>query len=807
MAPCSPVLTSLGAVLLVLLLSTFITGNLHYRQAAQQKDGSPIFYQALSAGGLLPPGVAALRGAKAGILKEGDEGRHASMAANRTPRTRRYLAFIPLLGLKIDDRGSHESERLTMKAWDALALHASSLDDEEHDVELRVVGMVEDAAHCDPQLFDPSAHLMGSGAVSCVTLDPSCRHPEFQGILTMDCILNTALELGEAWGADVYILANGDVVFTPPLTEAIDFALNTFGDGLPLSSSATAAAAAASVEMEEEVVSPTSPPSPPSMVSAASSSTLTSPLPTQPSRGFAMVGRRMDLNVTLPDSPDDPPLTEDSLLGSDVQVRLHPATGIDYFAFTPNVFPRAFPPYLIGRWRWDNALLLHFLLSNAASIDATEVVHALHIGMGSYHSAEHVARAGGQYNDDVAANTTGSGHALGRIDHTKYILKQRVMTTEEEEVAKRQQQRLSLEVERRSQPLGEGQLAALRVTGGSSLTGNSNSNGDEQQQQQQQQTKVKEGKAVLLLPVQAGEEALALKWVCWARRMNIDNYLLLAADQTEARALESALVSSSSSSSSVSGGAGVVWMDPGELSVRGWGGSKAYFEQKRSGQASPAVLALGTGQLMRRLLRLDLAVVLVPSLAALLPLMSSSSALSWPVLEEEGKEDDEEIEKEERVIQALVASLLQPSGKTEKGTCGMTLWEEGENAVKINAALAQKEKRETVFPDEKEKQRPPFTYARVEPTSKVLKVWDFVMNCLKEDVRHTKSRQGWCLAGVTSALCRQKVPAGGGGAAAAAAVPFNRWWDAATSQCQASRRSSGSSSSKGVTAMARDLGA
>eukprot|EP00624_Nannochloropsis_granulata_P000426 evm.model.NODE_11708_length_39617_cov_40.337204.4 len=551
MAPRSAVLFKLGAVLGVLLLNAFIVGNLHHHHAVQHEGGTPVLYNALSTDAL-PPGVAALRGTMTNLFQDEDAKPlrlNAFMAADRAPRTRRYLAFIPLLGLKVDDRGSHESERLALKAWDALA-NISSLDEDEHEVELRVVGMVEKAAHCDPRLFGPSEDLLSSGAVSCVTLGPSCGHADFDGILTMDCILGMALELGKVWEADVYILANGDVVFTPTLTEAIDFALDTFGDGKPSSTTTppsppsplvtpflpSRVVKGGAVEAKKKIEPP---PLSSTSSSASSFSTFSTSLPAQPSHGFVMVGRRMDLSVTLPDSPDDPPLTEDDLLYSDIEVRLHPATGIDYFAFTSNVFPRAFPPYLIGRWRWDNALLLHFLSSKAASIDASEVVHALHIGMGSYDSASHAARPGGQYNDDIAANMTRSRHTLGRIDCTKYILKQREMTEEEKEEAKRQQQRLSLEVERRSRPLMEAQLAALRVTDGSNLAGDSS--GDKQQQQQQQQAKVRGGTSVFVLPVQAGEKALALEWVRWARHMNIENYLLLVADRSEALALESVL--------------------------------------------------------------------------------------------------------------------------------------------------------------------------------------------------------------------------------------------------------------------------
>eukprot|EP00624_Nannochloropsis_granulata_P000425 evm.model.NODE_11708_length_39617_cov_40.337204.3 len=139
--------------------------------------------------------------------------------------------------------------------------------------------------------------------------------------------------------------------------------------------------------------------------------------------------------------------------------------------------------------------------------------------------------------------------------------------------------------------------------------------------------------------------------------------------------------------------------------------------------------------------------------------MSSSSAstllpLSWPVLDE--VKENEAIEWEERIMIGLVASLFSTP---DEEICGVTLWEEGEVGTdKGNAAQAMaQEKRETVLSDENEKRPPPFMYARIQPTSKVLKGWEVVLSCLKEDVRHTKSQQGWCLTGVTSASCRESI--------------------------------------------------
>ena len=619
-----------------LVLGTLFNGYLHHLHAssAAAASTSNVLYDALASASLAS---SALRGGHKGA---------GSVPQAQGPL--KYLAFVPLLGMKTKDRGSLESERLAFKAWDALATDVEEMDG----IELRVVGMVEDAAHCDPELFFPA---MASGAVSCVALDPACRHAEFDGIPTLDCILDTARGLGEAWGADVYILANGDVIFTPTLTTSVAFAYDMFGPG--------------------------------TMTTADGSSSSSS---LSPGRGFALVGQRIDLNVTLPDGPDDPPLTEKSLLGEDVEVRLHPPTGIDYFAFTPNVFPRDFPAYLIGRWRWDNALMLHFLLSDAVTIDASEVVHALHLGMGAYHSKQHAARHGGDYNDALVARATGWAHNLGRIDHTTYMLKsQGRKEAEEDEMAAaaaattsrrqrttKRENPLSLALERRVNPMVHAQLAALRVMGGGVPYG------DEQA-------------AVILLPVPVGEKPQALEWICRARHAGLSRYVLVTADRVDAEALEAALLEEAKGTAGA-----VVHMDPRHLSVPGWKGSKDYFTQKKTGQASVSVLALGMGLLIRRLLRLELPVML----------MSSLGYMPWP------------------------------SATAEEDSCDVAVWQD-----------AQKEEDDG------------FAYARIWPSVEIVKQWpDLVGECLEEDVRRSQSHRGWCLT-VLPGSCRFEAPAAGSG--------------------------------------------
>lgn len=740
MALNSILVTTLGAVSVILVLSAFVTGGTFYNYIARHEQGIPEMFD--SKASEVSPSYStlsrlpSLRGRYAvdKMAGSGSAPRRQPAKTENTSQVRRFLAFIPLLGLKNDDWGSRESERLVLEAWNALANHVRLMNES---VELRVVGMVEDASYCDPRLFGPSASL-ASSAVSCLTLGPSCNQSGQKSAPTLDCIFEVATRVGDAYGANVYILANGDVVFTPTFTEAIAFALNTFGNGSPVR------------EGEEGVApSPRLTLQPPASASGASGF----PPPCAEAsqhEGFVLVGRRLDMNVSIPKGPDDPPLTAEDLLAKDVNVRLHPPTGIDYFAFTANLLPRSFPPFLIGRWRWDNTLLLHFLLSKGASIDATEVVHALHIGMAPFDSAEHATRAGAHYNDVLAASTAGSAHKLGRSDFTTYVLKDGGMPEEEDEVAPHH---LALRLERRSHPLIHGQLAGLRVA----ERGFAFPNASHEERNAHVQADENSGKTIFLLPVPAGEVASAMEWACWAGDMGLPNYLFVAASRNDSCAIEAALAVINKGRK----GGEVLHMDPSQLTIAGWGGSKPYFNQKKSGIASRAVLDYGTGALMQRLLRLGLSVVLVPTLTPFPPpSRSASSASPHPHLPSFwGKNADAKMKGDEgtgRTSQEVIQSVMQAS---DDAACDVILWEETHTSAPGHTdTLSKHTYTKESSSKEKADKRANFLYARVEASSQIMKNWDTVFNCLTEDVRSSKSKRGWCFAELKTS-CHHLVPA------------------------------------------------
>ena len=102
-------------------------------------------------------------------------------------------------------------------------------------------------------------------------------------------------------------------------------------------------------------------------------------------RRFLMVGQRWDLDVQ--ESLGFEPAWEEELRERVARSgKLHPPTGIDYFAF-PRGLWEEIPPFAIGRTVWDNWLLYAARKRGAAVVDATEVVMAVH----QNHDYNHVA--------------------------------------------------------------------------------------------------------------------------------------------------------------------------------------------------------------------------------------------------------------------------------------------------------------------------------------------------------------------------------------------------------------------------------
>jgi len=94
-----------------------------------------------------------------------------------------------------------------------------------------------------------------------------------------------------------------------------------------------------------------------------------------------LVGQRRDTPVMDDDGTDESKLLEGGLLTADnfqhffskalTTSVLHADFGVDYFVLTARVLSslisrEGFPPFLVGRYRWDNVLLASFILEGIA---------------------------------------------------------------------------------------------------------------------------------------------------------------------------------------------------------------------------------------------------------------------------------------------------------------------------------------------------------------------------------------------------------------------------------------------------------
>lgn len=84
---------------------------------------------------------------------------------------------------------------------------------------------------------------------------------------------------------------------------------------------------------------------------------------------FLAVGQRTDADVV-------DLLTFNSGWEDSISGKLHSKSGIDYFIFSSGLYLNI-PPFLVGRWKWDNWLVWRALQS-VPVIDATEVIKAIH---------------------------------------------------------------------------------------------------------------------------------------------------------------------------------------------------------------------------------------------------------------------------------------------------------------------------------------------------------------------------------------------------------------------------------------------
>ena len=279
---------------------------------------------------------------------------------HRSVQAASALVFIsPLLGLKCG-----RDTLCLQKERNAVASWAL-LSTAVAPAQLHILGFVEDAASCDP-VVQATSH------VTCLGV-PQCVHEE-TGILTVDCIAREAFSRANLLVGLVhrmFVLVNADIIFTSSLTSAIRAAHSRF------------------------------------------------------SANFVLVGRRVDTPLeNLVASPKHAA----KMVRAAEAVRIaagrnHSVFGLDYFVFAAASFPANLPPFLVGRYRWDNVLALEFLTGSVAVVDATESVSCIHQGYTVNASTpNHIARHGARINAELATAHSGDAHLLGRIDNAPWRL-------------------------------------------------------------------------------------------------------------------------------------------------------------------------------------------------------------------------------------------------------------------------------------------------------------------------------------------------------------------------------------------------
>jgi hypothetical protein len=345
----------------------------------------------------------------------GNSSWHGTSLHAETPTSgvaRALWVFLPLLGLKYARRhGMHsdqqhhdflntvQKERVVVQGWglvaDAIRSFASS-ETSDPFADVRIIGLVGNPLDCDPWL-----NRHASRYYKCVALPPQCLSPEFDEVPTVDCIFETILHhfVLRHNDNDVIVYTNGDLIFpASKLLVVLSF--------------------------------------------------IYCHLDTSNKKDAILVGQRRD--TPLMDDTDGAKFLKTSLLTMDNFQHffsqalntsvLHADVGVDYFILSAQVLSyfistKGFPPFLVGRYRWDNALLASFILDEIASsrknmnssvciktIDITSVLSVVHLGQHSASPDYFQAQVGAEYNDRVAHEHFGDSYMLGRVHNTDWIL-------------------------------------------------------------------------------------------------------------------------------------------------------------------------------------------------------------------------------------------------------------------------------------------------------------------------------------------------------------------------------------------------
>ena len=95
--------------------------------------------------------------------------------------------------------------------------------------------------------------------------------------------------------------------------------------------------------------------------------------------------------------------------------------GMDYFFLPADFLSKPFPPFLVGRWRWDNAMLIKMILGDVPTVDASHAARVIHFGEDVDIQA-HWSREGASYNNELVWKEFGQQLRLGRLSNVPYVV-------------------------------------------------------------------------------------------------------------------------------------------------------------------------------------------------------------------------------------------------------------------------------------------------------------------------------------------------------------------------------------------------
>jgi hypothetical protein len=247
-----------------------------------------------------------------------------------------FLVFMtPLLGIA--------KERMAIRTW--MLLQQQLRND---GAELLVLGLMEKPENKDLEIID-ERQLLDVEPFRFIYLNVMhCINSEYN-VPEIGCIINSGMDFTKEYfkhfkidSKVMYMFVNSDIFFSPSLAYTFTSLVKAYGND------------------------------------------------------FVAFGQRTDVERKYLEAESPLALINqiDNISKAFGQHNTHPYA-IDYFIFSESSFPKDYPKYLVGVYRWDNHLALEFILSSNAkkpTIDTTSAIPCLHEGVADTQTAYHKKR-------------------------------------------------------------------------------------------------------------------------------------------------------------------------------------------------------------------------------------------------------------------------------------------------------------------------------------------------------------------------------------------------------------------------------